>query len=71
MILSAYYWCRIQVVRKITRLGHPNKMFCFPSANRPIFVEKKKKMSDSLFKEANTLILQAHDLVLITTIGMM
>ena len=37
--------------------GHPNKMFRFPSPDRPIFFEKsKKKIPDSLVKEANTLI---------------
>ena len=39
--------------------GHPDKMFCFPSpADRPIFFEKwkKKKIPDSLVKEASTLI---------------
>ena len=43
------------------RLGHPNKMFRFPSADRPIFFpkvkkKKKKKIPDSLVKKASNLI---------------
>ena len=41
-------------------------MFHFPSPDRPICIEKKKKKNqDSLAKD-----LQAHDLVLLTTIAM-
>ena len=34
-------------------LGHPHKMFRFPSPDRPIFLEKlkKKKKSESLVKK--------------------
>ena len=36
-------------------LGHPNKRFRFPSPDRPIFSKSEKK-TDSLVKEASTLI---------------
>ena len=46
------------------RSGHPHKMFCFPSPDRPIFLGKvkKKKFRRKYFS------LQAHDLVLLTPI---
>ena len=39
-------------------LGHPNKMFRFPSPDQPIFFwkVKKEKIPDSLVKEASTLL---------------
>ena len=36
--------------------GHPNLMLCFPSPDRPIFLEKEKKKSRITCKEASTLI---------------
>ena len=48
-----------QSSKPVERLGHPNKMFRFPSPDRPIFFEKskkKKKNPDSLVKEASTLL---------------
>ena len=43
-------------------------MFCFPSSDRPIFLEKKKKLPESLVKKQVNLNWQAHDLVLLTPI---
>ena len=52
------------------RWGHPNKMFRFPSPDRPIFFRKvKKKNSRFTGQRSKYFDLQAHDLVLIT-IGM-
>ena len=66
----------IRSLRCRIRLGHPTKMFRFSSPDRRIFffrkVKEKKKIPDSLVKEASTYFnLQAHDLALLTTIGMM
>ena len=49
------------------RLGHPNKMFRFPSADRPIFfpkVKKKKKNSRFTSQRSKYFNLQAHDRVI-------
>ena len=48
--LTRIQWC-------IQFLGHPKKMFLFPSPDRPIFSKSKKKKKPSLLvKKASTLI---------------
>ena len=47
----------------------PIKCFVSHRPTDPFFFEKKKKNPDSLVKEASNL--QAHDILLLTTIGMM
>ena len=43
-------------------------MFHFPSPDQPIFLEKYNKKFTITCKEASTLVLQAHDLVLLTPV---
>ena len=45
--------------------GHPHKMFRFPSPD-----QKKKKNSRFISQRSKYFNLQAHNLVLLTTIGM-
>ena len=46
-------------------------MFRFPSPDRPIFFRKVKKKSRFTGQRSKYFNVQAHDLVLLTTIGMM
>ena len=58
-LVEALNWCPVISANFKNRLGHPNKSFRFPSPDRRIFfrkVKKKKKIPDSLVKEASTLI---------------
>ena len=59
-------------VQFFSSLGHPDKMFRFPSPDRPIFFRKvKKKKSRFTCQRSKYFNLQAHDLVLLTTIGIL
>ena len=57
-LVDALNWCPVISANFKNRLGHPNKMFRFPSPDRTIFFEKwkKKQIPDSLVKKTNTLI---------------
>ena len=58
-------------VQFFSSLGHPNKMFRFPSPDRPIFFRKVKNNSRLTSQRSKYFNLQAHDLVLLTTIGIL
>ena len=58
-------------VQFFSSLGHPNKMFRFPSPDRAIFFRKVKNNSRFTSQRSKYFNLQAHDLVLLTTIGIL
>ena len=58
-------------VQFFSSLGHSNKMFRFPSPDRPIFFLKVKNNSRLTSQRSKYFNLPAHDLVSLTTIGIL